>query len=187
MEQVSKTLGVVAQSYMNDPQKLMDAQMQLWNSYTQLWQNAWAKALGQPSQPVAEPTRSDKRFKDKDWQEHTVFDFLKQFYLISANWAQDMVKNAEGVDDHTRHKAKFYVEQIANAVSPSNFALTNPEVLRATLASNGANLVEGLKHLSEDMQTPDGRLRIKQTDMTAFEIGRNIAMTPGKVVFRNES
>jgi polyhydroxyalkanoate synthase subunit PhaC len=187
MEQVSKTLGAVTQAYMNDPQKLMDAQMQLWNAYGQLWQNAWAKALGQQVAPVAEPSRSDKRFKDKDWQEHTVFDFLKQFYLISANWAQDMVKNAEGVDEHTRRKARFYVEQIANALSPSNFAITNPEVLRTTLATNGANLIEGLKHLQEDMQTPDGRLRIKQTDMSAFEIGRNIAMTPGKVVFRNET
>ena len=187
MEQVTKTLGAITQSYMNDPQKLMDAQMQLWNSYTQLWQNAWSKALGQETQPVAEPARNDKRFKDKDWQENTVFDFLKQFYLISANWAQDMVKNADGVDDHTRHKARFYVEQIANAVSPSNFGFTNPEVLRTTLATNGANLIEGMKHLQEDMQTPDGRLRIKQTDMTAFEIGRNIAMTPGKVVFRNET
>jgi len=187
MEQVSKTLGAVAQSYMADPQKLMEAQAQLWNSYTQLWQNTWAKILGQPAPPVAEPQRSDKRFKDKDWQEHTVFDFLKQFYLISANWAQDLVKNAEGLDEHTRRKARFYVEQIANAVSPSNFALTNPEVLRATIASNGANLIEGLKHLEEDMKSADGRLRIKQTDMTAFEIGRNIAMTPGKVVFRNET
>ena len=187
VEQVSKTLGTVAQSYMNDPQKLMDAQMQLWNSYTQLWQSAWSKLLGQSAEPVATPARNDKRFKDKDWQENTVFDFLKQFYLISAGWAQDLVKNAEGVDEHTRHKARFYVEQIANAIAPTNFAVTNPEVLRATLATNGANLVEGLKHLQEDMQTPDGRLRIKQTDMTAFEIGRNIAMTPGKVVFRNEA
>ena len=187
MEQVSKTLGVVAQSYMNDPQKLMEAQQQLWSSYGQLWQNAWAKVLGQTAEPVASPARNDKRFKDKDWQENTVFDFLKQFYLISAGWAQDLVKNAEGVDEHTRHKARFYVEQIANAVSPTNFGITNPEVLRATLSSNGANLIEGLKHLQEDMQTPDGTLRIKQTDMTAFEIGRNIAMTPGKVVFRNET
>ena len=132
MEQVSKTLGAVAQSYMADPQKLMDAQMQLWNSYTQLWQNTWARILGQDTQPVAQPSRTDKRFKDKDWQENTVFDFLKQFYLISANWAQEMVKNAEGVDEHTNRKARFYVEQLANALSPSNFALTNPEVLRAT-------------------------------------------------------
>ena len=187
VEQVTKTLGAVAQAYMSDPRKLMEAQMQLWNSYGQLWQNAWQRVLGEESQPVAQPARNDKRFKDKDWKEHAVFDFLKQFYLISANWAQDMVKNAEGIDDRTRLKARFYVEQIANALSPSNFAITNPEVLRTTLASNGANLIEGLKHLEEDMNTPDGRLRIKQTDMGAFEIGRNIAMTPGKVVFRNET
>lgn len=187
MEQVTKTLGAVAQSYMSDPQKLMDAQMQLWNAYGQLWQSAWSRALGQEAQPVAEPGRADKRFKDKDWQENAVFDFLKQFYLISANWAQEMVQKAEGVDEHTRHKAKFYVEQIANALSPSNFAVTNPEVLRTTLATSGANLIEGLKHLQEDMEASGGRLRIKQTDMTAFEIGRNIATTPGKVVFRNET
>jgi polyhydroxyalkanoate synthase len=186
IEQVTKTLGAVAQSYMADPQKLMQAQMQLWAGYSQLWQNAWRRALGEPAAPVAEPLRSDKRFKDKDWQEHAVFDFVKQFYLLSARWAQDLVANAEGIDDHTRLKARFYVEQIANALSPSNFALTNPEVLRTTLATNGANLLEGLKHLEADLKTPDGRLRISQTDTGAFEIGRNLATTPGKVVFRNE-
>ena len=187
IDQVTKTLGAVAQAYMAEPQKLMEAQTQLWNSYSQLWQNAWAKALGTTTEPMASPARNDKRFKDKDWQENTVFDFLKQFYLISANWAQDFVKNADGLDEHTRQKAKFYVEQILNALSPSNFPVSNPEILRATLASNGANLIEGLKHLEQDMASPDGRLRIKQSDMTAFEIGKNIAMTPGKVVFRNDT
>jgi polyhydroxyalkanoate synthase len=186
-EQVTKTLGAIAQSYMSDPKRMMDAQMRLWQSYSQLWQNAWKRALGEEVKPVVEPRSSDKRFKDKDWHRNAVFDFLKQFYLVSTNWAQDLVKNAEGVDDHTRLKARFYVEQIANALSPSNFAFTNPEVLRVTLASNGANLIEGLKHLQEDMRTSDGRLRIKQTDMSAFEIGRNIATTPGKVVFRNDT
>ena len=187
IDQVTKTLGAVAKAYMAEPQKLMEAQAQLWNSYSQLWQNAWAKVLGTPTQPMAAPARNDKRFKDRDWQENTVFDFLKQFYLISANWAQDFVNNADGIDAHTRQKAKFYVEQIANALSPSNFPISNPEILRATLASNGANLIEGLKHLEQDMASPDGRLRIKQSDMTAFEIGKNLAMTPGKVVFRNDT
>ncbi len=187
IEQVSKTLGAVAKSYMANPQKLMQAQMQLWSGYTQLWQNAWRRALGEPAAAVAEPIRGDKRFKDKDWQDHAVFDFVKQFYLLSARWAQDLVAKAEGLDDHTRLKARFYVEQIANALSPSNFALTNPEVLRTTLATNGANLIEGLKNLEADLRTPDGRLRIRQTDTAAFEIGRNLAMTPGKVVFRNET
>jgi polyhydroxyalkanoate synthase subunit PhaC len=187
IDQVTKTLGAVAQSYMAEPQKLMEAQTQLWNSYSQLWQNAWAKVLGTPTEPMASPARNDKRFKDRDWQENTVFDFLKQFYLITSNWAQDFVKNADGLDDHTRLKAKFYVEQILNALSPSNFPVSNPEILRATLGSNGANLIEGLKHLEQDLASPDGRLRIKQSDMTAFEIGKNIAMTPGKVVFRNDT
>ena len=187
IDQVTKTLGAVAQAYLSEPQKLMEAQTALWNSYSQLWQNAWAKALGTATEPLASPARNDKRFKDRDWQENTVFDFLKQFYLISANWAQDFVKNADGLDEHTRQKAKFYVEQILNALSPSNFPVSNPEILRATLASNGANLIEGLKHLEQDMATPDGRLRIKQSDTTAFEIGKNIAMTPGKVVFRNDT
>lgn len=185
VEQVTKTLGAVAQSYLSDPRKLMEAQMQLWQVYGQLWQSAWLRLMGQEAPPVAQPDRTDRRFKDKDWQENTVFDFLKQFYLVTARWAQDMVKNAEGIDDHTRLKARFYVEQIANALSPSNFAMTNPEVLRATLATNGANLIEGLKHLEEDMKTPDGRLRIRQTDLDAFEVGKNLATTPGKVVFRN--
>jgi len=187
IDQVTKTLGAVAQAYMAEPQKLMEAQTQLWNSYSQLWQNAWSTVLGTPTEPMASPARTDKRFKDRDWQENTVFDFLKQFYLISANWALDFVKNADGLDEHTRQKAKFYVEQILNALSPSNFPVSNPEILRATLASNGANLIEGLKHLEQDMASPDGRLRIKQSDMTAFEIGKNIAMTPGKVVFRNDT
>ncbi len=187
VEQVSKTLGEITKSYMNDPQRLMDAQMQLLSGYTQLWQNAWSKFLGQEVTPVAKPERGDKRFNDKDWQENTVFDFMKQFYLISARWAQDFVQNASGVDPHTKRKAKFYVEQIANALSPSNFGLTNPEVVRATLATNGANLVEGLRHLEEDLTAGGGKLRIRQVDGGAFEIGKNIATTPGKVVFQNDT
>src|SRR6185503_1125979 len=137
--------------------------------------------------PVAAPERGDKRFTDKDWQQNTIFDFLKQFYLLSARWAGDLVEEARGLDDHTRHKARFYVDQIANAVSPSNFALTNPEVLRATLATNGANLIEGLKNLEQDLKAGQGRLRIKQTDASAFELGKNVATTPGKVVFENDT
>lgn len=187
IEQVVKTLGAVAQSYAQDPQKLMEAQMRLWASYGELWQSAWRKALGEQVGNVAEPERGDRRFTDKDWQQNTIFDFLKQFYLLSTRWAGELVKDAEGIDDHTRHKARFYVDQIANAVSPSNFALTNPEVLRATLASNGANLIEGMKNLEEDLKAGHGRLRIKQTDLSAFELGKNVATTPGKVVFQNDT
>ena len=183
MEQVAKTLGEVFKHYSEDPAKTMMAQMKLWQGYTVLWQGAWAKALGQQVFPMALPAKNDKRFKDKDWQENAIFDFLKQAYLISAKWAADMVNDA-GLDDHTKLKAKFYVEQITNALSPSNFAMSNPEVLRATLSTNGANLLAGMDKLERDFG--DGRLRIMQTDKTAFEVGRNIALTPGKVVFRND-
>ena len=183
MEQVAKTLGEVLKHYNDDPAKTMMAQMKLWQGYTVLWQGAWSKALGQSVMPLATPGKTDKRFKDKDWQENAIFDFLKQAYLISAKWAADMVNDAN-LDEHTKLKAKFYVEQITNALSPSNFAMSNPEVLRATLSSNGENLLRGMDKLERDFG--DGRLRIMQTDKTAFEVGRNIALTPGKVVFRND-
>ena len=183
MEQVAKTLGEVFKHYNDDPAKTMMAQMKLWQGYTVLWQGAWAKALGQQVFPLATPAKTDKRFKDKDWQENAIFDFLKQAYLISAKWAADMVNDAN-LDQHTKLKAKFYVEQITNALSPSNFAMSNPEVLRATLSTNGENLLKGMDKLERDFA--DGRLRIMQTDKTAFEVGRNIALTPGKVVFRND-
>ncbi len=185
LEQVQKTLGAVAQSYLNNPAKLMEEQQKLWSTYGMIWQNAWSRALGAGAEPIATPQRNDRRFKDKDWQENSIFDFLKQVYIASSDWAQKMVADAEGIDEHTRLKAKFYVEQIVNALSPSNFPASNPEVLRATLASNGENLLEGLRKLEGDMKAADGRLRIRQTDTSAFEVGKNIATTPGKVVFRN--
>ena len=186
MAQVSKTLGDVWQAHLAQPEKLMAAQSQLWAQYTEIWNNTWAKAMGQTVTPIAEPARNDKRFKDKDWVEHTAYDFIKQIYLVSTSWAQHMVATADGVDPHTRHKAKFYVENIANAFAPSNFPLTNPEVMRATLASSGENLLRGMEKLEQDFTTADGRLRITQVDGKPFTLGENIAITPGKVVFRND-
>ncbi|MDP9137299.1 MAG: class I poly(R)-hydroxyalkanoic acid synthase, partial [Pseudomonadota bacterium] len=128
----------------------------------------------------------DRRFRDPDWERNPFFDFLKQSYLITARWALDLVARADDVDEHTRHKARFYVEQIFNALSPTNFAVTNPQVLRLTLASNGRNLVDGLARLERDLEAGDGRLRITQTDAQAFELGRNVATTPGKVIYQND-
>ena len=128
----------------------------------------------------------DARFSDPEWTENPFFDALRQSYLATTDWAQRMVREADGVDDHTRHKAEFYVKQIANAVSPSNFVLTNPELLRETFASNADNLVRGAKMLAEDIAAGKGSLRIRQTDPTKFEVGRNLALTPGKVIFENE-
>ena len=183
---VAKTLGDIAQDYVSKPEQFFNAQMQLWRQHTDLWQNTWKRVLGEEVDPVIEPERGDRRFRDKDWEENQVFDFLKQSYLITAKWAQDTVEGAEDVDAHTRKKANFYVEQIANALSPSNFVLTNPTVLRETMSSNAENLVKGLENLAGDIESSGGELRIRQTDLSAFEVGENIAVTPGKVVYQGE-
>jgi polyhydroxyalkanoate synthase subunit PhaC len=186
MAQVSKTLGEVWQAHMADPQKLMEQQGKLWAQYSEIWQSSWAKAMGLTPEPVATPAKSDKRFKDKDWVENTVYNFIQQIYLVSTRWAMDMVNAAQGIDERTKQKARFYVENIANALSPTNHVLLNPEVLRTTFASSGENLLRGLEKLNADLEKSNGRLRISQVDGSAFKLGENIATTPGKVVFRND-
>ena len=132
------------------------------------------------------PDPKDRRFADPEWSSNQFFDFLKQAYLLSANWADHLVKDANDLDPHTRQKAEFYVKQIANALSPSNFVLTNPELLRETLGSNAENLVRGMHMLAEDIEAGGGDLKIRQSDAAKFEVGRNLAITPGKVIFQNE-
>ena len=186
IRQVAKTFGEVAGQYISRPDKLVQTQMELWQGHARIWQNAWRRFLGERVEPVVTAERGDRRFKDRDWEENQVFDFLKQSYLLTARWAHDVVARAEGIDDHTRHKARFYVEQIANAIAPTNFGLTNPEVLRRTLSTSGQNLVDGFEQLSRDIISSDGEFAVRQTDLNAFEVGRNLAVTPGAVVFQND-
>jgi polyhydroxyalkanoate synthase subunit PhaC len=186
VSQISQTLGEIWQAHLAQPQKLMEMQQQLWQQYSQVWNNSWSRAMGHAVEPVATPAKNDRRFKDKDWVENSVFDFLKQIYLVTSKAAQELVETADGVDPHTKQKAKFYVENIANAFSPSNFPHTNPEVIRATLATSGENLLKGLEKLEGDLKKSNGRLRITQVDGTPFKLGENIATTPGKVIFRND-
>ena len=168
-----------------NPSAMVEAQFQLWREFMGLWETTARKMLGGEVEPVVAPKPGDKRFRDKDWQENQVFDFIKQSYLLTANWMQDTVAKVEGIDADTRKRVGFYTKQFADAVAPTNFILTNPEVLRATLQSNGENLVKGLDNLLEDIDRGKGQLSIRQS-ADAFEIGRNIATTPGKVIFRNE-
>jgi polyhydroxyalkanoate synthase len=184
--EAAKVLGTVAKQWMNEPAKLVGAQGRLLQGYADLWSRSARRFLGEDVEPVAKPEPGDARFKDPDWNEVQFFDFWKQAYLLTTQWAEEMVEDTEGLDDNTRRKAEFYVNQIASALSPSNFALTNPEVVRETLASNGENLVKGMTHLADDLSQSSDLLRIRQTDLNAFEVGRNLAMTPGKVVFQNE-
>jgi polyhydroxyalkanoate synthase len=167
------------------PTALVDAQFQLWRGFMGLWESTALRMMGGEVEPVVAPKPGDKRFRDKDWQENQIFDFIKQSYLLTANWMQDTVAKVDGIDDHTRKRVNFYTRQFADAVAPTNFILTNPEVLRATLQSNGENLVKGLDNLLEDIERGHGQLSIRQS-ADAFRIGENIATTPGKVIFRNE-
>ena len=132
------------------------------------------------------PAQGDKRFKHEDWHEHFLFDYIKQSYLITARWMHDQVASVEGLDEQTKKKVDFFTRQYIDALAPSNFALTNPEVFRETVASGGQNLVKGLNNLLDDIERGGGQLRISMTDAKAFELGVNIATTPGKVVFQNE-
>ena len=181
-----KVLGRVAERWVSDPQKIIEAQASLTTDFLSLWSATLKRLGGEPAEPVIEPEKRDARFADPEWESHPVFDFVKQAYLLSSRWAESMVEQAEDLDPHTRDRARFYVKQIAGALSPSNFVATNPELLRETLAQNGENLVRGMKMLAEDIEAGGGELKIRQSDNRAFEIGVNIATTPGKVIYRND-
>jgi len=181
-----KTLGRVAESWLSDPQKAVEAQSRLTSSMMSLWTTTLRRMQGEETAPVAEPDPRDRRFVDPEWQENPYFDFLKQAYLLTSRWADGLVKEAENLDEHTRHKAEFYVRQLSGAVSPSNFLATNPELIRATLSESGENLVRGLKMMAEDITAGKGELKLRQSDDSKFKVGENLAVTPGKVIYRNE-
>jgi polyhydroxyalkanoate synthase len=169
-----------------NPARLAESQMNLWWDYMSLWQRSMLRLMGADAAPVAVPAQGDKRFKHEDWHEHFLFDYIKQSYLIAARWLHDQVASVDGLDEHTKKKVDFFTRQYIDALAPSNFALTNPEVFRETVASGGQNLVKGLNNLLDDIERGGGQLRISMTDAKAFELGVNIATTPGKVVFQNE-
>ena len=169
-----------------DPNKLAQAQVELWNQYLRLWQVTAQRMMGQKVDPVAEPAKGDKRFNDPAWKDEVVFDYLKQSYLLTARWLQGTVKDVQGVDDKTAQKVDFYTRQFIDAMSPSNFAMTNPQVVKATIDSKGENLVKGLQNLLTDLERGKGKLAIRQTDMKAFKVGENVATSVGKVVYQNE-
>jgi polyhydroxyalkanoate synthase len=151
-----------------------------------LWQNTTQRMMGMASDPVIESDSKDRRFKDDDWKHNEVFDFIKQSYVLSARFVQDVVTHVDGLGPCTAQKVDFYVRQFVDAMSPSNFVLTNPEVLRKTAETGGENLIKGLNNLRSDLERGKGRLSIKMTDTDAFRIGENIAVTPGKVVYQND-
>ena len=184
-----KTFSKLSEYWLSDPARALEAQTRLFSGYMEVWTNSIRRAGANPGETVPDtivPERGDKRFLDPEWGKNAFFDFLKQTYLVTARWAGDLVEHADGLDERTRHKAGFYMKQIANAVSPSNFILTNPELFRETVASEGENLVRGMRMLAEDIQAGKGDLKLRQSDTSRFEVGKNLATTPGKVVGRSD-
>ena len=184
---IAKAFFDLSAKMLCNPFKLAQAQMNLWKDYIALWQGSMMKLMGQPAKPVAVPDKSDRRFKDPQWDEHFIFDYIKQSYLIAARHLHHAVSKVEGLDEATEKKIDFYTRQYIDALAPTNFALTNPEVLRETAATGGKNLLQGFRNLLKDLERGKGRqIRVKMTDAKAFTLGENIATTKGKVVFQND-
>jgi polyhydroxyalkanoate synthase len=171
---------------MSNPARLVQAQLGFWQDYLTLWSNTARRMMGEQVNPVIEEQKTDRRFKDDAWRENEVFDFIRQSYLLSARYFTNAVNSADGLDEKTAQKVDFYTRQFVDAMSPANFVMTNPEVLRRTAETGGTNLLKGLSNLLADLERGKGRLRIRMTDDTKFRVGENIAVTPGKVVFQNE-
>jgi polyhydroxyalkanoate synthase len=171
---------------MNNPEKIIESQMNLWEQYTKLCAYSLAKMGGDAVSPLIKPEHNDRRFRSEAWND-TFFDFIKQCYLLVGNSVLDTVeKTGNDMDERSRQRALFFTKQYIDALSPSNFLMTNPEALQETFKTGGANLVKGLENLVRDFEQGQGRLHITQTDKTAFKIGKNLATSAGQVVFRNE-
>ncbi|MBU6419890.1 MAG: class I poly(R)-hydroxyalkanoic acid synthase, partial [Proteobacteria bacterium] len=184
---ISSAFMAMTTKLLANPSHLMEAQIGLWRDYMTLWNNTARRIIsGEEPEPVIAHDPKDKRFADPAWRQNEIFDFIKQSYLLSARYINDVVTQVDGLDPKTAQKVDFYARQFINALSPSNFALTNPEVLRKTRETGGENLVRGLNNLLNDLEHGRGNLRIKMTDTEAFNVGENIAVSPGKVVYQNE-
>jgi polyhydroxyalkanoate synthase len=170
----------------NDPALMAATSVNLWIDHARLWQASWMKMLGMEAPAVAEPAKGDARFKDDDWSSNFVFDYIKQSYLIAARHIQHAVAQVDDLPADSEKKVAFFTRQAVDALSPSNFLITNPQVLRETVQSGGQNLVRGLNNLLSDLEKGRGELRISMTDESAFKLGSNVATTPGKVVFQND-
>ncbi len=168
-----------------DPQKVFEAGFNYWQDAMRLYQQSALALMGVEQEPVISEEKGDRRFRHEAWQDQPVFNLIKQSYLLTSRWARELVSDVEGLDDRTTEKVAFFTERYLDSLSPTNFAATNPAVIEKTIETNGGNLVKGLENMLGDLKKGNGQLQISMTDTEAFELGRNIATTPGKVVFRN--
>jgi len=183
---IGKAFMDLASKMSADPSKLFEAQGRLLAGYGELWQQTLQRISGEHNEPVINPDKSDKRFKDDAWNEDIVFDTIKQTYLLTSNWLQNVVSDVDGLDAGTRKKVDFYTRQFVDALSPTNFVATNPKVLKKTIDEKGENLIRGMENLLRDLEKGKGQLRISMTDNDAFTLGENIAASKGKVIYQND-
>jgi len=181
---IGKAFFDASSHLLSSPLHLVESQMMLWRDGLQLWSSALGSLLGAPVSPVIEPARSDRRFRDAAWSEAVPFDFIKQSYLLASRWLLDLSQHVEGLDERSARKVEFYTRQFVDALAPTNFALTNPEALRELCRTGGESLLKGWRNLLADLERGKGKLNIRMTDLDAFELGRNVAVTPGKVIWQ---
>lgn len=182
-------LADLQKAMLEKPETMIEAGIDLWHRQATLWTNALAEMAGVEPRPVKGLTDAgrDKRFADEEWDNNITFSYLKQSYLLASNWMRDTVHRTDkSLPPDEQQKLEFFTERFAEAMSPSNVFAMNPQVIKATTEEGGANIVRGMRQMLKDMKRGKGDLLISQTDMKAFEVGRNIAVTPGQVVFRND-
>jgi polyhydroxyalkanoate synthase subunit PhaC len=186
LSSATESLTGLARTWLEDPVRLSEAQSHFVTQFAALWNNVIMRMVGMPVAAMIEPAANDNRFKDPEWSHNPFFNFVKQAYLLACRWAEDELKKIPNLDVRERQRIEFYLRQMTSAYSPSNFLATNPEVLRETFRTNGQNLVNGVSLLAEDLSRSKDLMKISQTDATAFELGRNLATTPGKIIFQND-
>jgi len=183
---VAPALTEVMSKLAAQPDRMMRAQADLFTRYMDLWQATTKRMTGEASEAIVAPIKGDKRFLDPAWSSNPMFDVMKQSYLLTANWLNDLVGEVEGVEPLTKRRVEFFMKMLTDAFSPSNFLISNPEALRAIAESNGESLVKGMENFAADLERGAGQLSISQTDSAQFKVGENVATAPGKVVFQNE-
>lgn len=184
---MGKTYMDALMSLWRNPVATMNAQTEFMRDSLRLWQYTAQRLAGDESSadPVIEPQKGDNRWRSEDWSSNLVFDYIKQSYLLSARLIESTMDSAEGLDEKEQKRLSFFTKQLVDAMAPTNYPMTNPEVLKATLENKGENLVTGLKNFVRDLEQGDGQLKIAMTDPDAFTLGENVATTPGKVIFQN--
>ncbi len=183
---VGPALNEVFGKLASQPDRLMRAQADLYSRYMDLWQNSAKRMGGESPDPIVRPASNDKRFNDKDWSDNPVFDVMKQSYLLTSNWLNNLVSGVDDVDPMTKRRVEFFMKMMTDAIAPTNFLASNPAALREVIETGGESLVRGMENFAEDLERGGGKLAISQTDAEQFIVGENVATAPGKVIFQND-